>query len=173
MLPKIDLIIGPMFAGKTKTLIDRIERFRAIGLKCLLVNTTKDTRCDDNKIQTHIQSNGNHIHVDAIKINKISDIPNPDLYDVIGIDEANFFDDILDIIHMKNIFVVAGLKGSFKQTPFGKILDLIPCANSITILEALCVVCKNGTSAPFTKCKNNEGGIGASDKYEAVCANHL
>jgi thymidine kinase len=99
-----------------------------------------------------------------------------DSYDVIVIDEAQFFTNLKKFVQHavcegKHV-IVAGLDGDFKQDVFGEILSLIPIADTITKLYALCMKCRDGTVAPFTKriisCSEQEL-VGDHDSYMAVC----
>ena len=77
--------------------------------------------------------------------------------------------------HKKHV-IVAGLIGDYQMCPFGDILKLIPIADDIKIVYALCKKCADGTQAPFTKRHNTriEGqvAVGGSDIYEATCRKH-
>ena len=99
--------------------------------------------------------------------------------DVIIIEEAQFFEDLkvfveLSLMNNKTIYV-AGLDGDSFMKPFGQILDLIPLCDSIKKLSALCVICKDGTPANFTKriVENQEQKlIGSFESFIPVCRVH-
>jgi thymidine kinase len=101
--------------------------------------------------------------------------------DVIIIEELQFFTDAYEtIIHWcdnySKIIVAAGLSGDFLRNPFGDILKLIPHAEELTKLNALCKKCNNGTLAHFSKriVQNNKTTlVGSNDIYEAVCRKHF
>jgi thymidine kinase len=95
-------------------------------------------------------------------------------YDCIGIDEAQFFPDLISFCSRMategKIVIVAALDGTFQRKPFGKVLELVPLAESIIKLNAVCMICSK--DAPFTKRIGSETAIeiiGGSDKYFAVC----
>ena len=72
--------------------------------------------------------------------------------------------------------IVAGLDGDASRKPFGKLLELIPYADTIIKLKALCKKCNDGTEALFTSKKVHDDttvDIGGSDKYEALCRKHF
>lgn len=171
MLPRITLIMGPMFAGKTSMLIKYVDRYRAIGKRCLCVNHIDDNRYDGDVIATHTGDT-----IPAIKVNAIYQIPWEN-YDVIAIDEGNFYRDLLELSKFENkIIIVAGLKGTYDGKPFGNLLDLVPIAEHIHLLDALCIDCGDGTIAPFTKRITNTTDtklVGGKESYKAVCLNHL
>jgi thymidine kinase len=101
--------------------------------------------------------------------------------DVVAIDEGQFFTDLVPAVRQllsqgKTVWV-AGLNGDFQQRPLGHILDLIPLADNVVHLRALCLVCKDGTKASFSKRldrdNQNAVDIGDCNKYVAVCRKHL
>jgi thymidine kinase len=72
--------------------------------------------------------------------------------------------------------MLIGLDGDARQEPFGEILNCIPFATNITKLHAYCMICKDGTIAPFTRKNDNSGpqvDVGGSDKYLPVCLKHI
>ena len=172
----LELIIGCMFSGKTSELIRRIRRFESIGKKVCVINHNSDTRTD-NKIQTHYGDN-----VESLKytdlLNFVNDFPNTQTYDVICIDEAQFFNDLyIGVCCLVDAYrlqvIVAGLNGDYKRNPFGEIPKLIPVADDILMCKAYCGVCKEvDRLATFTKRisdSKEQVVVGASDKYVAVC----
>ena len=100
---------------------------------------------------------------------------------VIIIEELQFFQDAYDtVINWCDIkhktIIAAGLDGDFLKNPFGDVLRLIPHAEKITKLSALCKKCGNGTLAHFTKRITNDCQttlVGSDDVYEAVCRKHF
>ena len=173
---RIEVILGPMFSGKSTELIRRTSCYKAIGKSVLRINHLNDTRTEDN-IQTH-----SNIKKNAVKVNSLMsllDRPEFILSEVIGIDEAQFFDDLYEFIitiePLQKIIIVAGLDGDFKREPFGEILSLIPYSNKVTKLNALCKFCKNGTEAPFTKRlsrSTKQHLVGGEEEYASVCRFH-
>lgn len=168
----IELIIGSMFSGKSTELLRRCRTYLSIEKNVLVVNSSNDTRCD-NVIKTHDNSS-----INAIKLKSLKDFEFDSSIDIIAIDEAQFFPDLLDFIKKiedKNIIIlIAGLDGDSNRNKFGQILDCIPYANTVTKLHAMCASCKNGTLASFSKRLNNTENqimIGANDLYAAVCRN--
>jgi thymidine kinase len=97
-------------------------------------------------------------------------------YDVIAIDEAQFFTGLRDFVvnispYVKRI-IIAGLDGDFLQRPFGEIFEVLPLASEVLKLHALCMICNDGTLASFTKrlCEDTaQELVGDSDIYKAVC----
>jgi thymidine kinase len=174
-MSRLELIIGGMFSGKSSELIRRLKRYKAIDKKVLVINSSKDTRCGDNLIQTH-----DKVVFDCVKTNDLSSVSFDD-FDIIGIDEAQFFSGLVHFVYEalnndKHV-IVAGLDGDSSQRPFGEILNLIPLCDDVHKLKALCMECKDGTLAPFSKRipgnSSDQELIGSNDIYKAVCRNHL
>ena len=95
--------------------------------------------------------------------------------DVIGIDEAQFFDDLYEFVtnieKFNKIIIIAGLDGDFKRKPIGQILYLIPLCDEVTKLTAMDMKDKDGTPAIFSKRIVNSDSqvvVGAQDCYMAV-----
>lgn len=165
---RLELIIGCMFSGKTTELIRRVKRL-SIKNKVLVVNSDKDSRCDDGLVQTHDKNS-----FTAIKTGNFSNVNIGD-YDVIAVDEGQFFENLVQFVKVAvNVYhkhvIVAGLDGDFRREKFGYILDLVPFAEKIDKLDAICHRC--GDLANFTHriVSNNEVEIvGGGDAYMAVC----
>lgn len=173
----LDIIFGPMYSNKTTEVIRRLIIFHDIGLKVLYINTTLDDR-SDQAFSTHNQTIGK-IPFDALKTKCLS-TQNIDKYDVIAVDEAQFFNDlktaVLDWVENKGkSVIIAGLNGDFRRQPFGQIIDLIPYADSVTKLTPYCSSCiKKGEmkTAHFTKrtaASQSEILIGGKESYIPVC----
>ena len=129
-------------------------------------------------LQTHDKNT-----FECIKTEHLMSVVGTDEYynaDVIAVDEAQFFEGLRPFVEQalkeEKHVILAGLDGDFKQQVFGEILELIPLADEVTKLKALCMVCMNGTLGPFTKrtVKNDEQElVGDADVYRAVCRMHL
>jgi len=168
----LEIILGGMFSGKTSELIRRLKRFRAINESILVINSTKDSRNEKEVLQTH-----DKMTFDCIKTEYLVDIPLT--ANVIAVDEAQFFKGLRPFVERalaanKHV-ILAGLDGDYKQQVFGELLMLIPLADSITKLTALCMECMDGTLGPFSKrltgdtCQELVG----DSCYAAVCRRHL
>ena len=175
----ITLIIGPMYSGKSTTLLTYEKKFKACNKSYILINHSFDTRyTEDGNICTHdgIKCLGNSYTCESLFtllengeiIDKINNT------DCIIIDEGQFFEELEEFCTFlaesgKNI-VVAGLSGNYKKEPFDSISDLMACADKIIQLVSNCSVC--GADAPFTKRISDEKEdivVGGSDKYEPRC----
>jgi len=169
----IELIIGPMFAGKSTELLRRCRRYEKAHpqeQKPLIIKYCKDNRYDENLFSTHDGSKLN-----AVKCNRLDDIKAATQeYKVIAIDEGQFFPDIVEfcenLANNGKIVVVAGLDGTYQRRGFGKILELVPLAESVVKLTAICMNCRS--DAAFSRrlgCEKEIELIGKEDKYMSVC----
>lgn len=188
----LKLVFGSMYSGKSSQLkTDRNDWFSIKGMRILVINYNKDKRyTDEDMVMTH-----NKEGVKCISVEHLAEITNgdcydsngnvvlPEDYDLILIDEGQFYDDLRDnIIHwvdiLKKTVFVYGLDGDFRRQQFGQILDLIPLCDEIVKKKANCIMCGNGTEALFTwKLENNDDSavtidVGAEDKYVALCRKH-
>lgn len=175
----LEVILGCMYSGKSTELIRRIRKHQAIKTKVLVVNHLSDNRYSTRDTTTTHSGDS----VKAIKLTNIKDVTKYlDDCSVIAIDEAQFFNGLYDmVIHLvedvgKHV-IVAGLSGDYKRKLFGEVHLLIPMADKLMLSVAYCSICKDGTSATFTrkidgnKC-NNVIDVGSTEKYIAVCRKH-
>ena len=170
-MARVEIIMGCMFSGKSTELIRRLKRHRAINEHILVINSTKDTRSTHQVVKTHDSET-----MDCIKVSDLSSFELACKVDVIAIDEAQFFTGLLEFVKRMETktktIIIAGLDGDFLQRPFGEILSVIPMADEVLKVHALCMECKDGTLAPFTKRLSNDISqelIGDCDIYRAVC----
>jgi thymidine kinase len=181
---ELNLIIGPMFSGKTSFLLSKLTRYVDVGINSLYINSFLDTRNTD--FSTHNSSlNSISSKIVTIKLKNLSDLDQDLLHgvQVICVDESQFFTDLIDVIplwmNLGKIIFVAGLDGDYNQTPFGSILSLIPICSTVKKLLSVCELCKKDsiiTSAPFTirTIKSNDLIlIGSKDIYLPACFYHL
>ena len=165
---KISLILGPMYSGKSTTLLTRYRRYQFGNKKCLLVKYINDNRYDKNSIVTH-----DKIKYEARSCNTLSEIDNlVNDFDVICIDEIQFYNDAAEYCdkwaNQGLIVEACGLNGDFKRKPFEQISLLIPLSDEIYHITAIDE--KNGKNAPFTKRITQEEEqqvIGGKEKYRA------
>ena len=173
----IHLITGCMFSGKTSSLINIAKMQKLMEKKVLIINFEGDTRySSSNKITTH-----DNISFDCLPCGKdsLTSVLEMDVFlnaNVICINEGQFFNNLVEFCtsacnRQKDIFV-CGLDGDYLKRPFGEILNLIPHCDTMSKLQALCMSCKNGTPASFTKKLINSDSlveIGSTDIYMPVC----
>eukprot|EP01114_Cavostelium_apophysatum_P019207 TRINITY_DN6126_c0_g1_i1.p1 TRINITY_DN6126_c0_g1~~TRINITY_DN6126_c0_g1_i1.p1 ORF type:complete len:191 (-),score=16.06 TRINITY_DN6126_c0_g1_i1:169-741(-) len=166
----IHLIFGPMFSGKSTELLRRIRRYTVANRKCLVIKYIKDTRISEDEIATDVRQLWTARP--AARLFETQDLS--ESVEVIGIDEGQFFPDlVLFCEHMANqgkIVIVAALDGTFERKPFGETLQLIPLSETVTKLNAVCMVCSG--DAAFSKRLGSEKEveiIGGREKYISVC----
>ncbi|XP_015679650.1 thymidine kinase, cytosolic [Protobothrops mucrosquamatus] len=167
---QIQVIFGPMFSGKSTELMRRVRRFQIAQYKCLLIKYAKDTRYCVNGVSTHDRNT-----MEAMSACCLKDVQQEALNStVIGIDEGQFFPDIVEFCEtMANAgktVIVAALDGTFQRRAFGNILQLVPLAESVVKLNAVCMECFH--EASYTKRLGTEKEvevIGGADKYHSVC----
>ena len=174
----LELIIGPMYAGKSTELIRIINRYKCLNKNIIVINHNFNNRYGSIGLTTHNKEKFEK----CLTLSKLGSLDENLLgnIDVIIIEELQFFDDAYDIIidwcdNKNKIVIAAGLDGDFKRMPFGDVLRLIPHAEKITKLSALCKKCGDGNHAHFTKRiinKEEKTIIGSDDIYEAVCRKH-
>jgi len=138
----IEVVCGPMFAGKTEELIRRIKRLDFAKKKYLVFKPKIDNRYGDNVISSHNKNTKK-----AINVEKSTDILKhvTDEYDVIIIDEAQFFDDKIVAVVDKLAddgfrVIVGGLDRNFRGEPFGPMPQLLAIAEVVTKLTAICQI---------------------------------
>ena len=201
----LELIIGPMFAGKSSTIIQRIKRAEVIGIKSFIVTSNIDTRypnlssrtsvLDDKLgndvecVTTHYHTNTNLVKthdketVQAVGLENLKEMTLFAAFQqakLIIIEEAQFFEGLYDMVKnlvevYKRDVIVVGLDGDSDRKPFGEILQLVPLADTITKLTALCKRCSDGTPALFTYStakKSTQVCVGDAAAYEALCRKH-
>ncbi|XP_057954479.1 thymidine kinase [Malania oleifera] len=176
---EVHVIVGPMFAGKTTALLRRIRSEDRNGRNVAIVKSSKDTRYAVDSIVTHDGAKFPCWALpDLSSFRQEFGAEAYDKLDVIGIDEAQFFEDLYDFCckaadHDGKTVIVAGLDGDYLRRSFGSVLDIIPLADSITKLTARCDIC--GKRAFFTLRKTEETKtelIGGAGVYMPVCRRH-
>lgn len=166
----LKLILGPMFSGKSTELIRRLKRYEIANYKVLIVKYARDTRYAQESIATHDDQTLKALSVDKLKDIKVDF----DDYDVIGIDEGQFFPDIVDfcedMANRSKTVMVAALDGTFQRKAFASILELVPLAESVIKLTAVCMNCfGEGSYTKRISADKEVEVIGGADKYMAVC----
>lgn len=188
--------IGPMFSGKTTWLNSELTQLSDKGFTVLKITHSDDIRTDvvtcDNSGSTHNSSYKSLTKkITCVRVPQLKNI-DVNQYNVIGIDESQFFYDLLDTV---NVWVeelgkhvrVSGLDGDAFKNKFGQTLDLIPMCDEVIKLHASCRICLNeleksqfrgnilAIAGPFTKRIGNsvaQKDVGGSDKYIPVCRFH-
>jgi len=169
---RIELIIGCMNSGKTTELRRRVNRFKIAGHKCLVIKYIKDNRYGDDCISTHDKLTM-QVDVAVANLSELKEETFKDV-DVIGVDEGQFIIGLSQFCeHHANhgrIVLVSALDGTFERKPFPSVMELIPLAERVDKLSAICMLCHK--EAAFSSRISNERQvevIGGADKYNSTC----
>ena len=166
----IEVICGSMFSGKTEELIRRLKRAQFAKQKVEIFKPMVDVRYDEDMVVSHDANQIRSTPVpSAAKIRILGDT-----CDVVGIDEAQFFDDEIvkvcnDLANKGVRVVVAGLDMHFKGNPFGPMPALMATAEYVTKVHAVCTRTGNLASYSFRKSNNDElVMLGETEEYEPL-----
>jgi thymidine kinase len=175
----LELIVGPMFAGKSSHLLSIIRRYQSIQYPILILTSALDNRYEKDAIHSH-----NHESYPALAVPELKYVPQRKEYveaKIVIVEESQFFEDLfsftLEAVEKDNKHViVVGLDGDSERRPFGKILRLVPYCDKITKITSFCSKCGDGTPAMFTHRKTNEQSVisvGTANDYEPLCRKHF
>jgi thymidine kinase len=167
----IEVVCGSMFSGKTEELIRRLKRAQFAKQKVEIFKPQIDTRYHEEKVVSH---QGNEIHSTPVPASANILLLANDV-DVVGIDEAQFFD--MELVNVCNQLadsgvrvIIAGLDMDFKGQPFGPMPALLASAEYVTKVHAICMRC--GSLAHISHRTSQETSLvllGETDSYEPLC----
>ena len=167
----IEVVCGSMFSGKTEELIRRLKRARIANQVVKIYKPMIDTRYDEEKVVSH-DSNS----VESTPVAKASEILKVgDNVNVVGIDEAQFFDaelpDVCQALALRGIRVIlSGLDMDYMGKPFGPMPALLSMAEYITKLHAICSHCGNLATHSYRLVPAEDKVLlGEKESYEARC----
>ena len=177
----LEIIMGPMFSGKTELLIKKYNIYSLtskphnISLSttlCLAFNFHKDTRYGENIIASHNKKSIPSINIEFLS--QIFDHPNFSKTTHIFINEAQFFTDLkVSIIKLVETFnknvIICGLDSDYKREKFGDIWDLIPFADTIYKLNGKCNNCINKSLFTYRVTNEKDQEVIGTDKYIPLC----
>ena len=167
---RIEVICGSMFSGKTEELIRRIKKVELADEKHIIFRPKIDSRNPENKIISHAKN-----EISASIVSSPKEILDLSVnYPVIGIDEAQFFDqsivDICNLLANKgHRLIIAGLDMDFEGNPFGPMPNLMACAEDVMKVHAVCV--ETGNPAGYSYRKDNSDDlvlIGEKKEYKPL-----
>ena len=168
---KIELILGPMFSGKSTRLIELMRKYVYKAKKTIMVKFYADQRyTEKSEVVTH-----DLIKYDSINCKILRDsFDTFKNYDVIGIDEGQFFADLVEVCEelalMGKIVLIAALNGDFRMEPFPVIQRIIAKADKIKLLKAYCFNCHKDAKFSLRIVQSNETVlIGAGEAYKPAC----
>ena len=167
----IEVVCGSMFSGKTEELIRRLKRAKIAKQRVEIFKPCIDTRYSDTEVVSHDHTSINSTPVDSSQniLLMTGDV------DVIGIDEAQFFDEGLTevcntLANQGFRVIIAGLDMDFRGVPFGPMPALMAIADDVTKVDAICVRC--GSPAYISHrlvAGESQVLLGETDKYEPIC----
>ena len=167
----IEVICGSMFSGKTEELLRRIKRAQIAKLRVEIFKPKTDTRYDETAVVSH--------DLNSIQSTPVDHSSAILLYSgnaqIIGIDEAQFFDDELADVCVKLAnkgirVIVAGLDMDFEGKPFGPIPALMAIAEDVSKVHAVCVKCGGSAQFSYRLVENkNQVMLGEKESYEPRC----
>jgi thymidine kinase len=167
----IHLVTGPMFSGKTEELLRLTRRHVRSGRTCFLITYANDNRYSDDDVITSHDKNT----MSARKCLSLDSVLEEACqYDVISIDEGQFFEGLPDFCEMlaskgKHV-IIAALDATFERKPFKNVINLLPLTEKITKLSAICDLCKNEGHFTFRLSNaTQEELIGGSGDYIPLC----
>ena len=168
---RVEVICGSMFSGKTEELIRRLKRARIARQRVMIFKPQIDTRYSEMNVVSH-----DHNSIQSMPVNDTQTILKQSVnYDVVGIDEAQFFDrslvDVCNKLAYSGIrVIVAGLDMDFKGVPFGPMPDLCAIADEVTKVHAICVRCGALAYASHRLVRNDSRVmLGEKAEYEPLC----
>jgi thymidine kinase len=172
---RLEAIVGPMFSGKSEELIRRLTRARIARQRVACFKPDIDLRYHRTAIASH--SAQTHQAETVANVERLRGALAGLLHqvEVIGIDEAQFFDQaivplVMELVHLGKRVLIAGLDTTFNAEPFGPIPALMAVADEVTKLSAVCMVC--GAPAVHTQRLGQSQElvvVGAAGLYEARC----
>ena len=166
----IEVICGSMFSGKTEELIRRLKRAQFAKQRIEIFKPIVDTRYDDEMVVSH---DANEIRSTPVPVASNIRLLANDV-DVVGIDEAQFFDDEIvavcnDLANRGIRVIVAGLDMDFKGNPFGPMPALMATAEYVTKVHAVCTKTGNLANYSFRKAVNEDiVFLGETQEYEPL-----
>jgi thymidine kinase len=169
----VEVIAGSMFSGKTEELIRRLKRARIAGLKVEIFKPALDKRYSDNLVVSHDENSIPSTPVD----NASAILLLANEVDVIGVDEAQFFDSAIvgvctDLADRGIRVVVAGLDMDYSGKPFGPMPELMAVAEYVTKVHAICVECGNLANHSYRLAEEKSVVLlGEKDVYKPLCRN--
>lgn len=167
----VEVVCGSMFSGKTEELIRRLRRARIAGQHVEIFKPAIDIRYDETEVVSH---NASSIASTPVQ-SSLNILLMSNEADVVGIDEAQFFDPELTYVcntlaDQGKRVIVAGLDMDYLGKPFGPMPHILAIAEYVTKLHAICMVCGDLAQHTYRKTANQSlVMLGELDSYEARC----
>jgi len=164
----LEIIVGPMYSGKTTELIEKYEELKQNGHNVCVINYIDDKRYSETKLSTH---DGKMI--ECIQIKELKHIETTESH--ILVNEAQFFEDLYETaitwLNKNKRVYLYGLDGDFQRKKFGKILDLIPLCDNVKKKKAKCMNtdCKNEAIFSHRISTDKSQVVIGNDIYKPLC----
>lgn len=172
---RVELICGPMFSGKTTAMMRRMKAAVMGGKRVCVIVSDLDTRYT----RKDMVSSHDGLRMQAMRVKTLKEPPlnMPDDVDLIGVDEGHFLEGLAWFCQSQALLgrdvVVAALKADADRRGWPHVMELVPIADTITTLHAVCVHCQRDASCSKRLAAPMKGGssvdVGADDKYVATC----
>lgn len=174
----LNLVVGPMWAGKSSYILSKIRRYKAIGWEVYVI-----TNALDHRYGHYVISNHDSDQFPAVAVRNLLPLRNEEQYrnaKLIILEEAQFFQDLVSFV-LKAVeddgkhVICVGLDGDSERRPFGDILKLIPYCDSLEKITSLCSECGDGTPALFSYrvvSTEEQIAVGADNLYKPLCRKH-
>lgn len=174
----LNLVVGPMWAGKSSYILSKIRRYKAIGWSVYVITSALDNRYGDFVISSH-----DNDQFPAIAVGTLYPLRETSHYKeakLLILEEAQFFEDlvpfVLKAVEEDNKHVICvGLDGDSERRPFGDILKLIPYCDTLEKITSLCSECQDGTPALFSHRlvrSTAQIEVGGEYMYMPLCRKH-
>jgi thymidine kinase len=170
----LEVVLGPMFAGKSSYILTIVKRNASIGVPVLVVKPALDTRYSErSEVVTHDRA-----RTDCIVVTSLEECtPHLDSHEVIIVEEAQFFSGLVSFVThavdtLQKRVILVGLDGDSQRRPFGELVHCIPLADELVKLKAMCATCRDGTPALFTHRRVADASqihVGGADEYTPLC----
>jgi len=169
----IEVIAGSMFSGKTEELIRRLKRAKIAGLKVEIFKPAMENRYSDTLVVSHGERTITSTPVENASMIMLlaGDV------EVVGIDEAQFFDDSVvevcnELADRGTRVIVAGLDMDYSREPFGPMPAIMAIAEYVSKVHAICVECGNLANYSYRKAEERKVVLlGEKDTYKPLCRN--
>lgn len=179
----LNLIIGPMFSGKSTRLIHYIRKYKTLNFPMMVIKPSIDTRyTDSSEICTHNFEKESCISYGVDSLKEIFTDEHYESSKIIIIEEGQFFSSLYDHVKQmtdidKKIVYVTALNGDSNRQLFGDVYKLLPLCDNIEFMQALCIQCSDGTFGIYSKRYDEKASkdqvcVAGSSVYHAVCREH-
>lgn len=175
----LEVLMGPMFAGKSSAIQSIVRRHQALGRRVFVVTHTIDTRYTTEPTITN--HDGQVLPaIDTSSLMKLLGHVEYGSSHLVVIDEAQFFEDLIPFVLQvvetdKKDCVVVGLDGDSERRPFGHLLELLPLCDRVQKLTGFCKRCGDGTPGLFSFAHSSNTSIihvGGAEAYSTLCRTH-